>query len=173
MSLTPTFQIVIRVVLKICEKCIERLMVDSNRFRRGNRPFFRGPPKAGEHDGYGKSHGCDSSLHGDLIGIGAAVTHRPLPHHRAYGSVHGGSSGYANTPRLMTEDRASGSTHSRARRTELWTGRGTKGHDRCQPYYSPAAPRPPAGSVPPGDGAVFSTAATERPVAAAGPSGSD
>ena len=26
-----------------------------------------------------------------LIGIGAAVTHRPLPHHRAYGSVHGGS----------------------------------------------------------------------------------
>jgi hypothetical protein len=27
-----------------------------------------------------------------LIGIGAAVAHRPLPHHRAYGSVHGGSS---------------------------------------------------------------------------------
>src|SRR5262249_13060268 len=25
------------------------------------------------------------------LGIGAAVTHRPLPHHRAYGSVHGGS----------------------------------------------------------------------------------
>jgi hypothetical protein len=28
----------------------------------------------------------------DKIGIGAAVTRRPLPHHRAYGSVHGGSS---------------------------------------------------------------------------------
>src|SRR5262249_1840868 len=28
----------------------------------------------------------------DWIGIGAAVTRRPLPHHRAYGSVHGGSS---------------------------------------------------------------------------------
>jgi hypothetical protein len=27
----------------------------------------------------------------DLIGIGAVVAHRPLPHHRAYGSVHGGS----------------------------------------------------------------------------------
>ena len=27
-----------------------------------------------------------------LIGIGAAVARRPLPHHRAYGSVHGGSS---------------------------------------------------------------------------------
>jgi hypothetical protein len=29
---------------------------------------------------------------GDKNGIGAAVTRRPLPHHRAYGSVHGGSS---------------------------------------------------------------------------------
>jgi hypothetical protein len=28
----------------------------------------------------------------DLIGIGAAVARRPLPHHRAYGSVHGDSS---------------------------------------------------------------------------------
>ncbi len=28
----------------------------------------------------------------ELIGIGAAVTRRPLPHHRAYGSVHGDSS---------------------------------------------------------------------------------
>src|SRR4029077_11865168 len=26
-----------------------------------------------------------------LIGIGAAVARRPLPHHRAYGSIHGGS----------------------------------------------------------------------------------
>lgn len=32
------------------------------------------------------------SLHNQpLIGIGAAVAHRPLPHHRAHGSVHGGS----------------------------------------------------------------------------------
>jgi hypothetical protein len=27
-----------------------------------------------------------------MIGIGTAVARRPLPHHRAYGSVHGGSS---------------------------------------------------------------------------------
>ena len=33
-----------------------------------------------------------SSAKGDLIGIGAAVIRRPLPHHRAYRSVHGGSS---------------------------------------------------------------------------------
>jgi hypothetical protein len=40
------------------------------------------------------------------IGIGAAVTRRPLPHHRAYGSVHGGSIGYVSTPQTMTEVRA-------------------------------------------------------------------
>ena len=34
----------------------------------------------------------DNFLEARLIGIGAAVTRRPLPHHRAYGSVHGGSS---------------------------------------------------------------------------------
>ena len=33
-----------------------------------------------------------SWCYADLIGIGAAVTRRPLPYHRAYGSVHGGSS---------------------------------------------------------------------------------
>ena len=32
-------------------------------------------------------------------GIGAAVTRRPLPHHRAYGSVHGGSSRLRWAPR--------------------------------------------------------------------------
>jgi hypothetical protein len=32
------------------------------------------------------------AVRGLMIGIGAAVTRRPLPHHRAYGSVHGGSS---------------------------------------------------------------------------------
>jgi hypothetical protein len=51
-----------------------------------------------------------------LIGIGAVVTHRPLPHHRAYGSVHGGSSGYAVTLRPMMEDQAIGSRHWRALR---------------------------------------------------------
>jgi integrase len=33
-----------------------------------------------------------SMRHVPMIGIGAAVTRRPLPHHRTYGSVHGGSS---------------------------------------------------------------------------------
>ena len=42
----------------------------------------------------------------DLIGIGAAVARRPLPHHRAYGSVHGGSIGYVSTPRTTMEVRA-------------------------------------------------------------------
>jgi len=35
---------------------------------------------------------CGNSRMVGQIGIGAAVTRRPLPHHRAYGSVHGGSS---------------------------------------------------------------------------------
>jgi hypothetical protein len=43
---------------------------------------FSGPPNA--------SFATDLFL-SELIGIGAAVAHRPLPHHRAYGSVHGGS----------------------------------------------------------------------------------
>src|SRR5216684_8134201 len=43
---------------------------------------------------------ADSFRFAREIGIGAAVTHRPLPHHRAYGSVHGGSIGYASSPRL-------------------------------------------------------------------------
>jgi hypothetical protein len=45
------------------------------------------------------------------IGIGAAVTHRPLPHHRAYGSVHGGSRSYALNRLRMREDQAIGSRH--------------------------------------------------------------
>src|ERR1700674_1507194 len=56
----------------------------------------------------------DWSTEARLIGIGAAVTHRPLPHHRAYGSVHGGSIGYASNPRLTTEARGTGSRHSTA-----------------------------------------------------------
>ena len=35
---------------------------------------------------------ADNRREADLIGIGAAVTHRPLPHHRAYGSGIGGAS---------------------------------------------------------------------------------
>src|SRR5215471_3543806 len=106
----------------------------------------------------------------DLIGIGAAVTHRPCHTTVDTGRVHGNSSGYATTPRPMMEGQATGSTHSRARQTELWTGRGTKGRDRCRQYYLPIAEGPLRRSVPPGDGAVFSTAATGRPEAATGPS---
>lgn len=47
-----------------------------------------------------------SSTLPDKIGIGAAVTHRPLPHHPAYGSVQGGSRTEAITRRAMTEAQA-------------------------------------------------------------------
>jgi Nucleotidyl transferase AbiEii toxin, Type IV TA system len=40
------------------------------------------------------------------IGIGGSLAAPPLPHHRAYGSVHGGSRGCANTRRTGMGDRA-------------------------------------------------------------------
>src|SRR6266851_5580912 len=55
----------------------------------------------------------------DLIGIGAAVACRPLPHHRAYGSVHGGSRSYGSSSRITKEDRASESMHWKARQKGL------------------------------------------------------
>jgi hypothetical protein len=41
-----------------------------------------------------------------VIGIGGSLAAPPLPHHRTYGSVYGGSRGYANALRLRTGDRA-------------------------------------------------------------------
>jgi hypothetical protein len=38
-----------------------------------------------------RTNAQDSFRYQLLIGIGAAVARRPLPHHRAYGSVHAGS----------------------------------------------------------------------------------
>src|SRR5712691_6898756 len=102
-------------------------------------------------------------------GIGAAVTHRPLPHHRAYGSVHGGSIGYASNPRLTTEDRGTGSKHSIARPRELWTGPSTTDRDRCRRCYPQAAGALPVRAVPRGDDGRFSTVATSRFAVAAGP----
>src|ERR1700693_5501478 len=98
--------------------------------------------------------------------MGATAPPPPLPHHRAYGSVHGDSIGYANTPRPMMEGQAIGSMHLRAQQTELWTGQGTKVRDRCRRCCWPTAAGPRVRSVPPGDGGEFSTAATERPEAA-------
>jgi hypothetical protein len=37
------------------------------------------------------------------IGIGGQIAPPPLPHHRTYGSVYGGSIGCAIGPRPMTE----------------------------------------------------------------------
>src|SRR3954469_9969809 len=108
---------------------------------------------------------------GRLIGIGAAVTHRPLPHHRAYGSVHGGSRSYAVTGQRTREDQAIRSRHWKARQTRLWLARDTRDQDRCQRYYSPAVDALPAPTVLPGDDEAFSFAATAQPEAANEPSG--
>src|SRR6266567_938902 len=117
----------------------------------------------------GKLPGIFSVWFARQIGIGAAVTHRPLPHHRAYGSVHGGSIGYASNPRLTTEDRGTGSKHSIARPRELWTGPSTTDRDRCRRCYPQAAGALPVRAVPRGDDGRFSTVATSRFAVAAGP----
>src|SRR6266404_5562313 len=41
-----------------------------------------------------------------MIGIGGSLAAPPLPHHRTYGSVYGGSRSYANAHRSGTGDRA-------------------------------------------------------------------
>src|SRR5712664_1780620 len=97
-----------------------------------------------------------------LIGIGAAVACRPLPHHRAYGSVHGGSRSYASSSRITKEDRATGSMRWKARQKGLWRGPGTRGHDHFQQCWLPVACVPQAATMPPDDGAWSSTAARGR-----------
>src|SRR5260370_34448964 len=50
-----------------------------------------------------------------------------------------------------------------------WLWGVTKGHDRRWRFCSPAALVPPGPTEPPGDGAMFSTAATKLPRVANGP----
>jgi hypothetical protein len=47
---------------------------------------------ASRHDSRAERAPDNTLFDARLIGIGAAVARGPLPHHRAYGSVHGGSS---------------------------------------------------------------------------------
>jgi len=57
----------------------------SRRIYRKGAPFYNAFAAV-------KCRGSPKFLEAGLIGIGAAVARGPLPHHRAYGSVHGGSS---------------------------------------------------------------------------------
>jgi hypothetical protein len=91
-----------------------------------------------------------------LIGIGAAVTCRPLPHHRANGSVHGGSRSYVSSSRTVKVVRVSGSRHSKLRLIEPWNGPGTRGHDHYRPYWRLVANVPRVAATRPGDdGGIF------------------
>ena len=107
----------------------------------------------------------------DLIGIGAAVACRPLPHHRAYGSVHGGSRSYALTRRRMREGQAIGSRHWKALQTRLWLVRDTRDQDHCRRCYSPFAAALLVPTVPPCDDVEFSIVAKEQHEVADEPSG--
>jgi len=70
-------------------------------------------------------------------------SHPPTPpHHRANGSVHSGSRGYATKSRTVEVAGANGSMHSKLRLIELWTGPGTRGRDHSRPYWRPIADLP-------------------------------
>jgi hypothetical protein len=73
------------------------------------------------------------------IGIGSAVTRRPLPHHRAAGPYTAVRVSYANTHRSTSEARAILSRHWKAPQKGPWPLRGTTGHDRYWPYCGPVA----------------------------------
>jgi len=112
----------------------------------------------------------DERRRGSMIGIGGSLSAPPLPHHRAYGAVHGGSRSCANTLGTGMGDRAILSTHWRARWRGLYFGRDTKDRGRCRPYSLQPMSRPRLRQVPPGGAVVFSTGAKEQPAVAAGPS---
>src|SRR5713226_1580415 len=69
----------------IAELCFAIGLLDSLAFSFAEDSCFKSVPIKTSNSEVDRSQA-------DLIGIGAAVTRRPLPHHRAYGSVHGGSS---------------------------------------------------------------------------------
>ena len=65
----------------------------------GSRPLLSRGIRGGSLRCAGGPNRCWSTQR-DQIGIGTAVTRRPLPHHRAYGSVHGGSSRLRYAPSI-------------------------------------------------------------------------
>src|SRR5262249_50812597 len=97
------------------------------------------------------------------IGIGATVARRPLPHHRAYGSVHGGSKRFPNVARTTKGDHDHGKRQTKAQNKWLSNGPYAMGHGRWQQYP------PPIGRVPltqpsrHAGGVWFSTAAIAQP----------
>jgi hypothetical protein len=97
------------------------------------------------------------------IDIGAAVARCPLPHHRTYGPVPGGSRSYTVTRRPTKADRAISNRHWKARQKGPWPLRNTRGRVRCRRYCLPAANAPPVQSVPRDGAGVLSIAARWQP----------
>src|ERR1035438_455991 len=82
------------------------------------------------------------------IGIGGRIAPPPLPHHRTYGSIYGGSIGYASDPQAMTEVLARRELHWTGRCPEPGSGLHATDRDDCQ-RCSPPVPRSrPAAPVP-------------------------
>lgn len=101
------------------------------------------------------------------IGIGGRWL-RPLPHHRTYGSVYGGSTGYASDCRPMREVRARRDMHSTMPDPEPGSDSNATGHDENWPLAPPTSRSRPAVPVPHTACGRFSTVARKRSVAASG-----
>jgi hypothetical protein len=93
-----------------------------------------------------KSHTpCPKVLQERLIGIGAAVTRLPLPHHRAYGSVHG------RVTNLETPSRAVVRFYNKRGTAEQWIKEGKQAVKMTRlschrfPLHPSAAGAAPAG----------------------------
>src|SRR5713226_1479095 len=78
---------------------------------------MRGAPPHGEESAW-RASPHEVTYAGGLIGIGGSLAAPPLPHHRTYGSVYGGSRSYANALRSNDSTRvgwAFGFMHHRER----------------------------------------------------------
>src|SRR6266508_2467564 len=86
--------------------------------------------------------------HALLIGIGGRIAPPPLPHHRTYGSVYGGSIGYATDPRPRMEVRARRDKHSTGPDSEPGSDSLATGRRGSRPLSPPTACLRPAAPVP-------------------------
>src|ERR1700689_4350581 len=104
--------------------------------------------------------------HAHMIGIGGRIAPPPLPHHRTYGSVYGGSISYGIDPRSMKEVQARPDRRSTRLGPQLGCGSRATGRGESRPLSWPPPHPFPAAPVPQNACGRFSTVARRRCVPA-------
>src|ERR1035441_10977005 len=99
---------------------------------------------------------------GVSIGIGGRIAPPPLPHHRTYGSVYGGSIGYAIDLRPMTEVQTRRERHLTRLGPEPGSGSRATGRIGHRRFWPPIPCSRPAGPVPHTACGLSSTVAKKR-----------